>query len=196
MFVVKGDTAGIDSALADAQGKNDVYAESILIKQLLKPKKFNFKVDDRRLFFANVAFGFGDCWFWVGGRDTGGYGVMRNKKAHRMSWVIFNGPIPPEKYVLHKCDIRCCVNPDHLFLGTQLENVRDMIAKGRASFGSPQCNEKNPMTKFSDEHVAKFREELKTTSLSQNDLARKYGMSAMQASRIARNLLRKPNGQV
>ena len=76
-----------------------------------------------------------DCWLWTGWKDWGGYGILtvkdKNIKAHRFSWELFFGPIPLGLKVLHKCDVRLCVNPDHLFLGTNLDNSRDMVNKGR-----------------------------------------------------------------
>jgi hypothetical protein len=78
------------------------------------------------------------CWLWTGATGgTSGYGkfydtqTRRNLWAHRASWVLHCGPIPDGMLVLHKCDVRVCVNPDHLFLGTYVDNVADMIAKGR-----------------------------------------------------------------
>ena len=75
------------------------------------------------------------CQIWLGGVSRQGYGVMRlNRKTettHRIIWRRTFGKIPKGKYVLHRCDVRCCVNPDHLFLGTHLENVQDMMRKGR-----------------------------------------------------------------
>ena len=80
------------------------------------------------------------CRLWIGANRPSGYGrvVCGNKTltAHRVAWETFVGPIPPGMDVLHSCDNPPCVNPDHLFLGTDLDNVRDMIAKGRdGSFG-------------------------------------------------------------
>lgn len=75
------------------------------------------------------------CWLWQGADTGAGYGAMRymNKRqdAHRVAWQIFRGPIPNGKFVLHRCDVKYCVNPDHLFLGTQQDNMTDMERKGR-----------------------------------------------------------------
>ncbi len=77
------------------------------------------------------------CWVWKGARHEWGYGMIKkpntkkNYKAHRLSWMFFNGSIPKDKYVLHRCDRPSCVNPDHLFLGTLKDNSIDMIKKGR-----------------------------------------------------------------
>lgn len=68
------------------------------------------------------------CWYWDGNINVDGYGRFGYKgkvrKAHRVGWLLFKGPIG-KKYVLHKCDVKKCVNPDHLYLGTQKQNMQD-----------------------------------------------------------------------
>lgn len=84
------------------------------------------------------------CWLWdkaTWGRGYGSFFVTKkrprpwNDKAHRASWVIHNGPIPDGMHVLHKCDVPCCVNPDHLMLGTNADNINDRLSKNRPKTG-------------------------------------------------------------
>ena len=89
------------------------------------------------------------CWLWIGATNPAGYGKMgirvdRNKyryiDSHRISHILFKGEIPEGIQVLHQCDNPSCVNPEHLFLGTQVNNMQDMISKGRrvlAQNGNP-----------------------------------------------------------
>lgn len=75
------------------------------------------------------------CWAWLGGCDNHGHGRLKRGgkqlHAHRVSYEAYKGPITRGRWVLHKCDVRSCVNPDHLFLGTPLMNARDRMVKGR-----------------------------------------------------------------
>lgn len=86
------------------------------------------------------------CWIWKGSFNSRGYGnsTLNNLKkqyvgAHRVSYALFIGDIPSGMSVLHKCDNRKCVNPEHLFLGTQKDNVQDAISKDRFVFNFPSC---------------------------------------------------------
>lgn len=77
------------------------------------------------------------CWIWTAAVDRCGYGkvTVNNAKvrAHRVSYEIFNGPIISGGHVLHTCDVRCCVNPAHLYVGTNLQNMRDKVSRKRAA---------------------------------------------------------------
>lgn len=77
------------------------------------------------------------CWEWTGTKDKHGYGRVRvdqrKARAHRVAWEAFKGEIPAGLHVLHRCDNPGCVNPEHLFLGTHGDNMRDREAKGRGN---------------------------------------------------------------
>ena len=80
------------------------------------------------------------CWLWTKSLCTGGYGQIRVDGAlcstHREAWKIWRGDIPQGLCILHRCDTRSCINPDHLFIGTHTDNARDMVAKGRYHYAS------------------------------------------------------------
>lgn len=82
----------------------------------------------------------GDCWLWTSAVATSGYGVLnidgRTVRAHRLSWALANGRIPDGTLGLHRCDVRLCVRPEHLFLGSYADNMADAAAKGRTSRGT------------------------------------------------------------
>jgi len=89
-------------------------------------------------FWDNVSLTDDDrCWLWRGGTDGHGYGCLRllgrTAAAHRVAWMLQNGPVPAGCGVLHHCDQPKCVRPEHLYAGTQGDNMRDMVAHGRAN---------------------------------------------------------------
>lgn len=134
-------------------------------------------------FFKKVFKQEGDgCWIWNGSIEKSGYGRFRfNGKpflAHRASWEIHNGPIPKgEGYhgtcVCHKCDNKICVNPSHLFLGSQSDNMRDLLSKGM-----------NPHSRLKPEQVI----EIRSSNYSSEILSKNYGVNKLQIQRIKRGI--------
>lgn len=120
------------------------------------------------------------CLVWMGpvSKRTG-YGHMvikaQAKMPHRVAWEVANGPIPVGMRVLHRCDVRTCINPDHLFLGTHLDNMHDMAAKRRAASGA-----QNGSAKLTPQQVSEIRGSL----LSNSRLAIDYGVCSATISNI------------
>lgn len=123
------------------------------------------------------------CWLWLGVPNSDGYGGLKIKgrayKAHRVAWERANGPIPDGMCVCHKCDVPSCVNPDHLFLGTHTDNMRDMTAKGRRR-GPKVDGEYNPSAKLSRKDII----EIRSCNAPQMQVANAYGVSQALISAI------------
>lgn len=97
------------------------------------------------------------CWIWQGNRRRRGYGVIKNCErtawsAHRVFYAAHVGPVPDDLFVLQKCDIPSCVNPEHLFLGTHQENMDDMVSKSR---GANQNTRKSAPTQGAEREVGR-----------------------------------------
>lgn len=141
----------------------------------------------------------GGCWEWTGrltaGKSTGGYGTFGRAKsvtgdeqlAHRISWVLANGEIPAGLSILHRCDNRKCVNPDHLFLGTQLDNMRDMLAKGRQRWVPSGCKGSgHGMHKITEAQAEEIRRRYEAGGVFQRELAEEFGLHQTMVSLIVR----------
>lgn len=166
----------------------DMTPEAVTLARKFWPIKRTNQNDKRTLeqrFFGALAFDASDCWYWRGSHTNLGYGVFKalgQVRAHRVAWVLMNGPIPKGMHVLHKCDVRCCVNPEHLFLGTHEDNMRDMVKKGRGK--SPGlCGEQNPVSKLTSSQVQMIRDEYSAGGVTQHQLAQKYGVTQMTINR-------------
>lgn len=137
------------------------------------------------------------CWLWQGFIFPRGYGSFRyrrngSNRAHRFAYEHFVGPIPKGLFVLHRCDVRHCVNPDHLFLGTQKDNIADMLAKGRGPERVRQGftlyqGADHPSAKLNDDAVREIRR-LLSEGQTIAGLARKYGVSTPVIRSIMLNL--------
>lgn len=125
------------------------------------------------------------CWPWMAGMDKDGYGKFsypgnRYARAHRVSWSIANGPIEDGLYVCHTCDNPSCVNPSHLFIGTNTDNMRDKVKKGRHNYNAAwnPIGSKNPRAKLSDAQVIEARRRWLQGGISKSQLAREMGVSS------------------
>lgn len=124
------------------------------------------------------------CWLWKASLGTNGYGLIgvngRTVTASRFAYELANGPIPPDRFVLHTCDNRACVNPAHLFLGDARTNSLDMVSKGRhgASTSPDQWarGERQGGAKLTSEQVLAIRSEYAAGKVSMSQLAKKYGV--------------------
>lgn len=125
------------------------------------------------------------CHIWQRQILRSGYGHMRDGMrkvlAHRFSWERTNGPIPDGLQVLHRCDVRACVNLDHLFLGTHAENMRDMARKGRAA---RVTGERHGRSSLTESDVSQIRKLYRNKAMTQYQLANLFGVRQGQISRI------------
>lgn len=97
--------------------------------------------------------------------------------AHRASWAFYNGPIPEGMNILHSCDTPSCINPEHLFSGTQAENVTDMVTKGRANYIRAQLGEDNPYATTTREQAIEIKRLLSEGIYTQSGIGEMVGVS-------------------
>jgi hypothetical protein len=120
-----------------------------------------------------------ECWEWKGTHLIHGYGLIRilGKRylTHRLIYELTFGEIPKELYVCHKCDNPACCNPNHLFLGTQADNVKDMITKGRCK------------TKLTSTQIKEIRKLYQSGNYEQKDLIKMFKISQTNISFIINN---------
>ena len=122
------------------------------------------------------------CRIWLGAMKNNGYGHMRfdgrTHMVHRLAWEAMHGPIPDGFHVCHRCDVRCCLNTSHLFIGTHQENVDDCVRKGRMHRGEQQG-----MSKLTDDQIRAIRIDRRTLQ----EIGDAYGVHLSNISYIRRN---------
>lgn len=122
------------------------------------------------------------CWLWISGTDSHGYGKIQyqcsSHKAHRLAYQIYVGNIPDGLHVLHRCDNPRCVNPDHLFIGSHADNMKDKTTKGRAHGAHPGSD--HHKAKLTDCDVLKIRSDPRCNRL----ISEEYGICRQQVGDI------------
>jgi len=119
-----------------------------------------------------------ECWEWTAAQSNG-YGRIyfsgKYDGAHRVSLMLAGIDVPPDACVCHKCDNKLCVNPAHLFVGTQSDNIKDMYEKGRGSFENQPRGESHGRSKLTEESVKRIRG--CDGLLTRDSIARMFGVS-------------------
>lgn len=141
------------------------------------------------------------CWLWLGAVNASSYGILgatgtKERLAHRVSWTLRHGPIPVGILVCHSCDVlyersdktyRRCVNPDHLFLGTALDNARDRDQKGRARRDEQVARgEQTGGAKLTADIIRTIRSEYALGRVTQEALAHRFGVQESAIHKIVR----------
>lgn len=133
------------------------------------------------------------CWRWTAGTSVG-YGSLtvagKTERCHRLSWLLAHGD-PGPLYVLHHCDNRLCVNPDHLFAGTHADNMRDAAAKGRLTIPRPDnAGQRNGRSKLTPAKVAAIRKmAAERPDLTQAEIGEPFGVGGTTVCRILKGLI-------
>lgn len=120
------------------------------------------------------------CWEWTGGMRADGYGLVwfegKAQRAHRIAYQVLKGPLDTKDVLCHKCDNRKCINPDHIFIGSRADNVRDAASKNRMPHGKSHWN-----ATLSDAQIAMIRS---IEGVTYTEIARQFGVAQSTVSRL------------
>lgn len=167
----------LDNKAPCRQGTLLVFLEAVMTKRL----GTNATLEQR--FLANIQPSLNGCWMWTGCIGSTGYGRIsfnrQSLKAHRVAYELFKGPIPEGLFVCHHCDVRACVNPDHLFLGTHQDNRQDAINKGRPI--DPPVH-----YKLTPEQRQEIRQRFAQGDVSMRELGRQYKLCGTSIAKVLR----------
>jgi hypothetical protein len=170
--------------------KNKKYGEP------LAGKHSQNKAGTKEYIYENSEIDINDCWIWKRSKIKKGYGHPKFKGklilAHRLSYLTFVGEIPNNLFVLHTCDNPPCVNPKHLFLGTNQDNMKDRNNKNRQAKGEDQGNSKLVQEEVNEIRTlwsAELEERAKgkNSQLTQRELGKRFGVGQGQINRIVNN---------
>lgn len=160
--------------------KWQVYGDPLFRKRLSQFASLADRFNDQHIPVTETG-----CWLWTGRMTANGYGTIsdnyRSKSAHRVSYELHHGPVPDGAVVCHKCDVKACVNPSHLYAGTHKENYADARNRGRLR---PRRGETNPRAKLTREQVL----EIRASSEMGTELARRFGLSKSTVCQIRKGL--------
>lgn len=149
-----------------------------------KRRRFN-KIEDRLDAYINKT---DTCWLWTGDLFGSGYGRLsigggKQIRAHRYIYEQKYGVIPEDMCALHKCDVRNCVNPDHLYIGDKKDNMQDCLSRGRHKYITLRGTD-SPNSKTSKEDVEEIKRMWATGNYYQREIGEKFGISQVSVSRI------------
>ncbi len=162
--------------------KEGVFCSSRCSGIKIAEKRIRITLPEKFCLTLNECNSSNECWIWPKGKDRKGYGQFRYGKkgaykAHRVSYLIFNGEIPPAMFVCHTCDNPPCVNPEHLFTGTPRDNTRDMIKKGRDKLSSLVHKNERLAAKLTIEEVLEIRRKHLNEKIPLSKLAKIYNVT-------------------
>ncbi len=162
----------------------------------VKSKNGKFISNEKEIFERHVKpLSMDECWEWQGYININGYGQTRiggrkgkAYQAHRLSWIVHFGGIPDGLHVCHKCDNPPCVNPNHLFLGTNLDNIKDRMKKGRSvAAWKGISREQHPSSKVTDKQIIEMVN-LRKKGKKLNIIALMFGITPRHASKLTSKL--------